>query len=569
LRAGLRIGIIEPQSENAFYFQTVRRAVPDRSWDATADVVVVGFGGAGACAAIEATEAGADVLVLDRFNGGGATTISGGVVYAGGGTHEQQEAGVEDTPDAMFSYLKLETAGAVTDQTLRSFCDDSVSMLEWLKQRGVPFHGSAAPYKTSYPTNDYYLYYSGNELAGTSTAVAKAAQRGHRAHAKGTSGKAFYQPLRRTAERLGVRVRTQTRAEELVTDEGGRVIGIRCSTIEGAPARVVREHRWLSSKVGKMNLWYRPIGKRMSARLVDIEKRYGRTWTVRATRGVVLSAGGFVFNREMVREVAPAYLPGLPLGTLGDDGSGIHLGQQVGGATRDLDRLSSWRFFTPPSALAKGMLVGLNGERVCNEALYGAAVAEPVIHEHGGRAYLVIDQTILDEARKQVPKQTLWFQRLQVMSMLGSGRIEAPTLGELAAKVGIDVASVERSLAAYNQIARSPDVDPLGKPKEQVQPIDRGPFSLVDVSVRSSVRFPCPTMTLGGLAVDEATGQVLTDDGSPVDGLYAAGRTAAGLCSKSYVSGLSLADCVFSGRRAGRAATNERINSTTKDGGPC
>jgi len=43
-------------------------------------------------------------------------------------------------------------------------------------------------------------------------------------------------------------------------------------------------------------------------------------------------------------------------------------------------------------------------------------------------------------------------------------------------------------------------------------------------------------------------------DGSPVPGLYAAGRTAVGLCSHSYVSGLSLADCVFSGRRAGRHA---------------
>jgi len=47
---------------------------------------------------------------------------------------------------------------------------------------------------------------------------------------------------------------------------------------------------------------------------------------------------------------------------------------------------------------------------------------------------------------------------------------------------------------------------------------------------------------------------VLRPDGSPIDGLYAAGRTAAGLCSRSYVSGLSLADCVFSGRRAGRHA---------------
>ena len=53
-----------------------------------------------------------------------------------------------------------------------------------------------------------------------------------------------------------------------------------------------------------------------------------------------------------------------------------------------------------------------------------------------------------------------------------------------------------------------------------------------------------------------ASGRVLRPDGSAVDGLYAAGRSAAGLCSRSYVSGLSLADCVFSGRRAGHHAAH-------------
>jgi glycine/D-amino acid oxidase-like deaminating enzyme len=59
-------------------------------WDVEADVVVVGFGAAGACAALEAAAAGCSVLILDRFGGGGATALSGGVVYAGGGTPQQR-----------------------------------------------------------------------------------------------------------------------------------------------------------------------------------------------------------------------------------------------------------------------------------------------------------------------------------------------------------------------------------------------------------------------------------------------------------------------------------------------
>jgi 3-oxo-5alpha-steroid 4-dehydrogenase len=69
--------------------------------DLSADVVIVGFGAAGACAAVEAADTGADVLVLDRFQGGGASAVSGGVVYAGRGTPQQRDAGVEDSVDAM------------------------------------------------------------------------------------------------------------------------------------------------------------------------------------------------------------------------------------------------------------------------------------------------------------------------------------------------------------------------------------------------------------------------------------------------------------------------------------
>jgi 3-oxo-5alpha-steroid 4-dehydrogenase len=61
-------------------------------------------------------------------------------------------------------------------------------------------------------------------------------------------------------------------------------------------------------------------------------------------------------------------------------------------------------------------------------------------------------------------------------------------------------------------------------------------------------------LTLGGLKVDENSGQVLDANAIPVKGLYAAGRTAVGIPSNLYISGLSLADCVFSGRRAGAAA---------------
>lgn len=529
----------------------------EHGWDDVADVVVVGFGAAGVCASIEAAEAGADVLAVDRFAGGGAASVSGGVVYAGGGTPEQQAAGVSDDPDEMFRYLRLETRDAVSEESLRRFCDESVATLAWLKEHGVRFDGSPAPYRTSYPAGDHYLYDAGNEHSGPARAVAIPAQRGHIAFGKGPAGEALFGPLARTARRYGVRLQQQTRVTALLTDDEGRVVGVEGETIRRAPGRVRREHRAVAARVGRLNLWYRPVARRLSARLEQIERRFARPWRVRARRGVVLATGGFAANRAMVRELAPGYAAGVSLGTLGEDGSGIEMGRALGAATAHLDRFSAWRFFTPPAALVKGILLGPGGERVCDESLYGATVAEHVIHEHGGRAYLLVDQAVADEARGQVRGQSSLFQRRRAQSMLGPGSVTGGTVKEVVAKGGIDVAVAQASVAAYNVVASAGVDDPLGKPRELLQPIERGPFLLVDVSIRGAARFPCPVMSLGGLVVDEGTGQVLRDDGSPVPGLYAAGRTAVGVCSESYVSGLSLADCAFGGRRAGRAVVAE------------
>lgn len=95
------------------------------TWDQSADVVVVGFGAAGAAASIEAAAGGADVIALDRYEGGGASTISGGVVYAGGGTSIQSRVGVEDSPAQMYAYLAKEVGDAVSPATLRRFCEES------------------------------------------------------------------------------------------------------------------------------------------------------------------------------------------------------------------------------------------------------------------------------------------------------------------------------------------------------------------------------------------------------------------------------------------------------------
>ena len=504
------------------------------------------------------------MVVLDRFAGGGATALSGGVVYAGGGTSHQLAAGVRDSPEAMFSYLSLEVGDAVSPATLRGFCQDSPGMVAWLEHHGVPFEGSLCPDKTSYPTNRHYLYYSGSELSARD--AAPPAPRGHRVRGRGTSGGLLFARLAQAVGRSGTQVLTQTTAHRLITDAGGRVIGVECRTLRGRPddrggsagpgaaAWALVAHRVLHRWSGKPYLYAPKVGRVLHRPVAWLERRYGRPLLVGARGGVVLAAGGFVANRQMMREHAPAYRGGLPLGTPGDDGSGIGLGVQAGGATAFLDRVSVWRFLSPPPALLSGVLVDRAGRRVGDESRYGAAIGEAIVARHQGRAWLLADRATVARARRELRRSTLWFQRLQAVYLLTAGRVSAPTVAEVAARAGIDPAGLAATLAAHNAAAAAGRPDPAGKPAELVRAQDRPPFSLIDCSVRPRLAYPAPMLTLGGLVVAEETGQVRRPDGSAVPGLYAAGRSAAGLCSHSYVSGLSLADCVFSGRRAGRQA---------------
>ncbi|GHF64454.1 23S rRNA methyltransferase [Amycolatopsis bartoniae] len=515
------------------------------------DVIVIGFGAAGACAAIEAADAGASVLVLDRFVGGGATALSGGVVYAGGGTEYQRAAGVDDSVDAMHDYLRLEVGSAVSDETLRRFCEQSADMIGWLEGNGVPFGSSLCPYKTSYPNDDYYLYYSGSETAGGFREAAKPAARGHRVKGPGTSGKLLFARLAAAARRRGVEVLPGTRATELVTDADGRVNGVRVRTLRDAPRWVRSAHRALGRYAAKPGIYVPVVRKALSRRAERLERRYAREDVLRAERGVVITAGGFIANRAMVREHAPAYRGGLALGTTADDGSGIRLGTAVGGATAMLDRVTAWRFVTPPSVFVRGLIVDAAGQRVIDESRYGAAVGEALITRHDAKGWLLVDDEIVKAAERTTRQEAQWFQWLQMLHMLRRGRVHGSSLADVANRAGIDPDGLQATVEAYNAAASTGAADPAGKPGEYVQALRTPPYSLLDISIKPSLSFPCPMLTLGGLVVDEHTGQVRDETGAPIAGLYAAGRSAAGICSRSYVSGLSLADCVFSGRRAG------------------
>ena len=124
--------------------QETDAAKPERHWDLSADVVVVGSGAAGLPASISAAEQGASVIVIEQnYDIGGHGIQSGANIALGGGTSLQKKYGVEDSPDRMFEALVNWHDYRFSDREIvRAFCDESVATFDFLVAHGVKFPDS-------------------------------------------------------------------------------------------------------------------------------------------------------------------------------------------------------------------------------------------------------------------------------------------------------------------------------------------------------------------------------------------------------------------------------------------
>lgn len=563
LRDSASSAILPPLQHNAF-----------GSADGQYDLIVIGFGIAGASAALEAAAQGRSVLLLDRFQGGGSSQMSGGIVYAGGGTHVQQECGVDDSVEAMADYMAKEVGGLVSEATVRRFAADSVDTLAFLERHGVRFGGPRAPKKTSYPADRYNLYYSDNGTVPAYIGAHAPAERGHRTlnptkladapplpgvkpHGGFSEGADVGWYLmaamkQAVANEPRITVLTQARVSRLILD-GARVCGVEAQVLPrgGSAARM---HKWAEAKANKLTLQVMKLHRPFAALMRRIERRAKRQRFL-ARDGVVIAAGGYVRNTAMVGRFAAPYLKALPIGSFGDDGAGIRLGVSAGGVAAYLDRMSAWRFINPPYDWTKGIVVGASGDRLTNEEQYGAHLSRAIYEVSDGRAWLILDQAIWEKALKDVAAGELFeFQKFPV-KIAQRGAKRADSIGGLAEMIGVDPARMSAAVKAYSDAAASGSPDPMGKSDACRQPFGSGPFYAIDIAHKAPTS-PITVLSTGGLRVDEASGAVLGTNGAAIAGLYAAGRSALGIPSNNYVSGLSLADGVWSGRRAARAAAS-------------
>jgi len=477
-------------------------AVPQ--WHDHYDVIVVGFGGAGACAAISAADAGCSVLICDVASAaGGSTALSSAELYLGGGTRVQKACGYDDSVESMYRYL-MESNGEQADpDKIRAYCEGSVDHFNWLVDLGVPFNDTEFKARAIVATTDDGLLYTGSEKAWPYANQSLPAPRGHNLAVKGDhGGPLFMQILAAAVAERNIETRFDTRALRLI-EEAGVVVGL-----------VIRS---------------------------DMQERY-----IGCRRGVILSAGGFVMNRGMVEHYAPALLRcNLPIGNAGDTGSGILMGQGMGAAVSNMHEGFVSLPFYPPSSLTYGIFVNAQGQRFINEDCYHGRVGAHVRRQPEGPIYLILN--VED------------YGNYETRSYLGASvAATGESVAELTAELGLPDGQLEQTIARYNACAESGEDPQLHKAREWLKPLT-APLVALDCTPGRGVNMPY--FTLGGLTTT-VTGEVLSDAGAVIPGLYAAGRTACGVPRRGdgYASGISVGDASFSGRIAGAAAAARKLS---------
>jgi succinate dehydrogenase/fumarate reductase flavoprotein subunit len=534
------------------------------SWDRVVDVVVVGSGGAALAAATLARDGGADVLVLERAGQlGGTTAVSGGGVWIPCNPH-LRKLGETDSREEALAYIRALTKGSEADPSLiEVYVDTAAEMIAYLEA-----HTPLRMFATAGFT-DYYAPYGvpgakrqgrslepvpfpvGAELPAwrdkLASRIALATLGGHTTLEEDLSGRPVDPAL------------IERRKREDIRPKGAALIG---ALFKGLLDRGVGCQ--LSARVRELVL-------AEGAVLGVVVELDGQRMRIGARRGVVLACGGFEHDPELVKaHIGYALHPLSPPNNVGD---GLLMAQRAGAALANMGSYWGSGVMYDPTVLDEtgapaaqfDVARGMPGSLIVNQA-GRRFVNEAVPYNEFPRAFGAFDAVQLDYANRAPAWQVFDHKLKEAMPMLSLRPGEpppawvacAPTLRELALRIGLDASALEESVARFNaNAARGVDPDfrrhAVGFQRvARLRPLDAPPYYALAI-------WPGALGTNGGPRID-ADGRVARAGGGHVPGLYAAGNTAANVFGWAYPSGGgTLGNGLTFGYRAGRhVATQPR-----------
>ena len=260
---------------------------------------------------------------------------------------------------------------------------------------------------------------------------------------------------------------------------------------------------------------------------------------------VVVAAGGFGANFEMMAEYDPALANAVTTNHAGATGDGILMAQAVGADVVDMEYIQlhptvyqeTGLLVTESVRSMGGILVNANGERFCNDMDTRDAVSAAELEQPGSYAYIVFDQRIVDDLSST---QKYIQQGLTV---------QGDTYEELAAAMGLEgdaAANFVATMDAWNASVAAGVDEAFGRDNGMDEDLATAPYYAIKIA-------PGIHHTMGGLKIDTET-QVLDTEGQVIPGLYAAGETTGGVHGGNRIGGNAVCDFVVFGRIAGANA---------------
>ncbi|MDR1185531.1 MAG: flavocytochrome c [Coriobacteriales bacterium] len=477
-------------------------------WDRETDVLVLGGGGAGLCAAISAHDAGADVLVLEKFIAcAGATSVSGGMC-AGAGHRTQIKHGIEDSPEKFYEDWLIAGGKCNDPELLHPLTEMSGETINWLEDLGVELKDEVAV-----------------DGAGNNTPRAVYSM------PYGT-GQGWMTGLNAAAEERGIEILLETPAVKLYRNEIGRIVGAEAEDSSGkvmavkAKKAVILATGGIANSLDKVKL-YTPATKEI------IEK---------ATRFVTAcwptcTGDGIDMARAVDADIY-MYAPyhaccSVPNNNSGDDGAALLVPAMFG--------------------VDGCIAVNQNGERFCNEMSTEDNVARDGAwnNQPGMVQYVIIDAVM---AELPTTKGFVFDRIIQPWLKSGNNAVQkADSLDELATKTGMPPENLKATVEKWNGYMEQ-DFDPeFNRPSGYFGAgINVSPFYSVQI-------IPGVNMSKGGLRVNTKA-QTLNSKYEVIPGLYSAGEVASGQIQGSarfHINGGGLQQAFSFGRIAGEAAASE------------
>ena len=511
-------------------------AVPDSDIAATyaADVVIVGCGLAGLCAARSAAEAGASVIVIEKSTNYNYRSGQYGIC----GSTLQKERGMDFDGTAAVADLMKEM-GYRPDQRLWNYWrDKSGEAFDWLLEPAGDNVDVIDMYAKDYdpskitictvhwPQPDAYNpaeEFSPTYPAATLTFIPD----------QGDILELTYQKC----VELGVVFRFSTWAKQLIrTDAAGRVEGV-----------IVK----------------------------DMEGKY---FKVLANKGVIMAAGDYGSNEDLVKHFCggrtwPTMFTSRDAnGAVTNIGEGQCMGAWIGAKIEDGPHAPMTHTLGGALGVDPYLLLNTNGQRFCNEDVAGQQISSQLYRQPDDYGWSIFDDNYPDQVElmpcshgsvnhvlpaEDVPNlsgavMTIGRSAITSREAVTRSCTTADTIEELAAKLYKDETAQKNMIAAvarYNELAAKGCDDDFGKTAKRLFPIEKAPFYATQISAGSML------VCLGGLAVDPDTLCCVDENLAPIQGLYAIGNNMGGRIVQDYpvtIAGASHGTCLTFGYLVGR-----------------